>query len=252
MRLSARWLTVCIALFVHSVAPTTTAQSKPKASAVGAKVVTQVTDGVSLTARFDLRKVKNLLADVRATLSTSPAARERLYYKVGQPADDYVRFKHLEKLANALSQHAVQAAQSQDLGRTHLALDLAVETMLLIATSPAPPSRLQLGTQTLPGGAAAGEPVWALRSSLFNFCTALKSIMESQPKALSALQPIWLRCTITELTIAEASTQQRLKQLANQGRYREFAQECLQIRGKVAKDLSALRKELGVAFQKLR
>lgn len=229
-----------------------TVQSQPKADNALAKEVMRAVDLLALATSYDLRKVESLLTKVRNGLAKSDVARSRLYYPVSQPRDDYVRFKHLEKLVAALSLHAKEAAENQDFARSHRALDLAIETMLLIATAPVPPSTLNLEEASLPGETAAGQPIFALRSSMFNFSRALQEIISSSSeKVTSALVPAWTASVVTELPLQESSQQRRLKQLIDSKNWREYAQECSRMRADVAKGLVALRKELSTAFGKI-
>lgn len=241
-----------LVLFVVSV---NLAQAQGKAASVDAKQIARIVDLLPLTKNVDLSSVEKLLTNMRLTLSQSQTARERLYYKINQPRDDYVRFKHLERLGVALTLHASLAAESRDFARVYRALDLAIQTMQLIATAPAPPAKLRLGERVvLPGELSAGEPVWALRSILFNFNVELKKIMDTQPETVgAALVPVSAKSVALAFTIvSEPSRQRKLKQLIDQRKDKEFARECWQIRQEVAKGLSDLRKDLALAFKKLK
>ncbi len=234
--------TVCVALlFTLDL----TAQTRQGGADVTARDVSQLTSALVLSTDVDLQRVQSSLDKLRMTLSRSQVARERLYRKVGDPPDDFIRFKHLEKLACALCEHAETAARSRELPRALSALDLAAQVMILIATAPAPPRKLKLDAHTeVRGEMVAGEPVWALRAASFNLTAAIQKMQEVLPDNRTTLNSLAVQAAMASLAVSEATVQQRLKDLLNRGAYKDFAQECARLRAAAAQQLQLFRHEV--------
>jgi hypothetical protein len=197
---------------------------------------------------YDLSSVRQLLSRIESTLSRSPEMGQRLYYPVGQSEDHYIRFRDLRELCRALTEHAVEAAKRKEVPRTQQALLYTVDTMLLIASAPAPPKSLPaVGKQGhIPGNLSAGEPLFELGSSGFLLTAAVNRIGSVLPK-MPGLRSIFGKAGSVSFVIFDAS--KRLKRLVDQKRYDEYARESRRALAEVRSALVALRQEMVTQFK---
>ncbi|MCS6831212.1 MAG: hypothetical protein NZ749_11310 [bacterium] len=218
---------------------------------VSSRDVHRAAEGLTRSPSYKLQVVEKLLADLRSVLSQSQTARQRLYYPVGQPNDNYVRFRDLRELCRGLTVHAVEAFRRGDVARAEKALNLAISTMLLMAESPSPPATLYLDGN-IPGELSACRPVSELYTSLFFFSSAVKQLLDSTPKPAAILQSVWTRAATAQLIFADAQKQKHLKQLLSEGKYKEYAQECARMRSEMRSALYELKSGVRSAFNEVK
>lgn len=218
---------------------------------VGARDVRRISEDVARSPSYNLRVVEKLIADLRRALSRSQTAAQRLYYPVGQPKDDYIRFRDLRELCRGLTSHAVDAFERKDFARAEKALNLAISTMLVIAEAPPPPNTLYLDGN-VPGDLSACRPVNELYASLFLFTTAVKKIVEGAPALAAPLQSVWINAFTAQLIFADSQKRKHLQQLLSDGKYREYAQECARMRAEMRDALYKLKDEVGSAFKRIK